>query len=193
MRFLNETLNVEFKRSGLFADLQFQIAKTAQAISNLQDGGLIIIGVSQIDGHFVAEGIQPEHAESFKAEAVYDFVNMYASPPIELRIITVTFDEKPYVAIVIPPFERFPVVCRKNTPDGAARPMREGEVYVRVSPPVKTTRLTSAPMMDELLQRAAAFRAAETLRILSAGGIKIETLFPADPLRKEIEDLGDFL
>lgn len=193
LRYRSELPNIEFKRGASFSDLQYHIAKTAQAIANLRDGGLIIVGVAQTDKEYALEGVTPEHEASYQVEAVYDFVNSYASPSMELRVLTVDFEGNRFVAVAIPPFERLPIVCRKNTPSGAAREMRAGEVYVRTGAPVGTTKVTSAAMMEELLQRASAFRAAETLRILRSGGVQMESLVPPDPLQKEVEDLADLL
>jgi predicted HTH transcriptional regulator len=195
LRYGSESVNIEFKRSERFEDLQFHIAKTAQAMANLRDGGFIIVGVAQVGKAFKRDGVTPDHEASYQVEAIFEFVNRYASPPIDLRVLPVEFEGKRFVAIVIPPFERTPVVCQRDTPPNAPRKMKKGEVYVRSSATAKieTTKVTSAPMMEELLQRAAGLRLAETIQMLRAGGLLIESPAPGDPLQKEVEDLADLL
>jgi predicted HTH transcriptional regulator len=193
--FASELPNVEFKRAEPFQNLKYRITKTALALANLRDGGLIIVGVRQEGGLFVPEGLDAATLATYEPEVVYEFVNDYASPTIELRLIVVEESPLNFAVIAVPPFERTPVVCRRNTPDGVEKnnTMRAGEIFVRTGSPISTSRVSAAAMMEDLLQLAAGRRAAETIRMLRAGGVALDTLQPPDPIQEEVQDIVDHL
>jgi hypothetical protein len=174
---LMEIPGVEFKRDGIFATYQYDIAKTLMAMANLRDGGMMIFGVSQDgDRRFVFDGITQDSADTFVQEIVADHVNNYASPSVEVCVVPVTHESKLVVAAVVAPFSHTPVVCRRDTPAGATPPLRNGGLYVRMSDPVRTSRIMHAHMMQDLLQLAAGRRAAEIIRMLRDGGVRLEEL-----------------
>ncbi len=193
IEFANELPDIEFKRGETFDTLKYRIVKNALALANLRDGGLVIVGVRQDGGRFIADGVDADVESTYEAEKVYELVNEYASPTIELRVVVVEHDTKRFVAIAVPPFQRTPVVCRRPTPDGVTKndALRPGDFFVRTGSPVSATRVNTAAMMEDLLQVAAGRRAAETIRMLRAGGLAPETLSVSDPLDGEVEDLAD--
>lgn len=183
---------LEFKSSCDFETLKYSIAKTAMAMANLRDGGLIIIGVAQReDRNFVPTGIEESHGQTYVQEMVYEFVNSYASPPIELRVMMLDHEDKRFVIIAVPPFERTPVVCRKNTPDGTKKgdQMREGDFFVRTGDRVATERVKSAGMMSELLEMAVIRRTAEQNRLRR--GAAAESITTQNRLDEEVKDVAD--
>jgi predicted HTH transcriptional regulator len=116
---LAELTNVEYKGDADFPSIKFRITKTAMAMANLRDGGAIIVGISQdTQRQFSAVGVSAKTEASFIQETVYEFVNTYASPPVELRVLTLEHQAKRFIIIDVQPFERTPLVCRRNTPDG---------------------------------------------------------------------------
>lgn len=186
-----ELSQIEFKRNADFQSLQYRIAKTAMAMANLRDGGMIIVGVAQNDErHFVIEGIDTTNEASFVQETVYEFVNRYASPPVELRVLPIEYDTKRFIIIDIQPFERTPVVCKRNTPDttSANDRMRAGDFFVRTGSPVSTQRVQSEAMMHEVLEFAVIRRVAEMQRIQRA---VMATTATQNAFDAEVNDLGD--
>ncbi len=164
-----ELTHIEYKRDVDFTSLQFRFVKTAMAMANLRDGGTIIVGVSQdMQRQFVADGITAANQATFVQETVYEFVNRYASPPVELRVLAISHNGKRFIVIDVQPFERIPVVCSRNSPNGTAPSdeLREGDFFVRVgSPQVGTQRVKSAAMMHEVLEFAVIRRLSEVQRI----------------------------
>jgi predicted HTH transcriptional regulator len=186
-----ELTHVEFKRSADFPSLQFRITKTAMAMANLRDGGMIIVGVAQDQQRqFVVEGIDATNEATFVQEAVYELVNRYASPPVELRVMPLDHDGKLFIIIDIQPFERTPVVCKRNTPDGTRGKdqMHKGDFFVRTGSPVSTQPVQSDAMMHEVLEFAVIRRLAEMQRIQRAATASgaAQNAFNA-----EASDLGD--
>jgi predicted HTH transcriptional regulator len=163
-----ELTGVEYKRDADFPSLKFRITKTAMAMANLRDGGMIIIGVSQDQQRqFSADGVSATNEASFIQEDVYEFVNLYASPPVEVHAFSLEHQLKKFIIIDVQPFERTPIVCRRNTPDGTQSndQMHEGDFFVRVGSPVSTQRVKSDAMMHEVLEFAVIRRLAEVQRI----------------------------
>lgn len=188
---LAELTHVEYKGDADFPSIRFRVAKTAMAMANLRDGGTIIIGVSQDpQRQFIAVGVSAAHEPSFIQETVYEFVNQYASPPVELRVFPLEYQGKKFIIIDVQPFERTPIVCRKNTPDGTSKndQMRDGEFFVRVGSPVSTQRVKSEAMMHEVLEFAVIRRLAEVQRIQRTAAASYEgrNVFDA-----EVADLDD--
>jgi predicted HTH transcriptional regulator len=193
IEFPAELAGVEFKSNCDFETLKFKVTKTAMALANLRDGGQIIVGVSQDDfRNFVVEGIIPANAQTFVHEVVYEFVNRYASPPVELRVLQFAFDGKDFVVISVSPFERTPIVCRRNTPDGTPKTdqMHEGAFYVRTTDRVGTERVKSAAMMSDLLELATVRRMAEQDRLRREAGLGPTSRSHFDD---EVKDIDDFL
>lgn len=186
-----EQTHIEFKRSVDFPSLQYRITKTAMAMANLRDGGMVIIGVAQDQQRqFVVEGIDATNEATFVQETVYEFVNRYASPPVELRVLPLEHDGKRFIIMDIQPFERTPVVCKRNTPDvtPANDQMRSGDFFVRTGSPVSTQRVQADAMMHEVLEFAVIRRLAEMQRIQRAAMASgaAQNAFDA-----EVSDLGD--
>ena len=192
-----EVVGVEFKESQPLDVLKYKLTKATMAMANTRDGGLIIIGVGQReDGPFTLDGVDEATRDTYDHETIYDFVNDYASPAIELLLLHITHAQKHFVAIAVAPSERSPVICRRSTPDnsGLRSPdqMHTCEIYVRTGAPVASKRASSAAMLEDLLQAAAARRAAEMIRVMRAAGAFEE--IPQRPNRfdQEIGDLADF-
>jgi len=186
-----ELTHIEFKEGADFASLQYRISKTAMAMANLRDGGMIIVGVKQDrQRQFVVVGIDATNESSFVQEVVYEFVNQYASPPVELRVFPLEHSGKRFIIIDVQPFERTPVVCRRNTPDGTTKndQMRPGDFFVRTGSPVSTQRVQSDAMMHEVLEFAVIRRIAEIQRIqrIAAASGSAQNVFDT-----EASDLGD--
>ncbi len=83
-----EDRNLEYKRSFLWKqkpekETMAKVTKTIIAMSNLRDGGHIVIGVAeQADQirRYRPEGVYPEHLRALNQDNVSDFVRAYAEP-----------------------------------------------------------------------------------------------------------------
>lgn len=101
------------------------LAKDILALSNVRDGGYIIIGVE--DGSFVRQGVTTSQKESYKIDIMRDQMTAYADPHVDF---SVSFPKdsggKEYIAIKVFPFRDIPVICRKNNGD-----VKIGVLYYR--------------------------------------------------------------
>ena len=180
-----ELPEVEFKSDMPWDQLRIKISKTAMGMANRRDGGLIVIGVSQdkTTRKFNLDGMTQANIDTYVQEPVYEFILKFASPPVEVGVIEVEHQAKRYVAIAVSPFSHTPVVCKVDAPPDEKRALafRAGDFIVRLADPVKTTRVTKAEMLHDLLQLAAGRRAAEIILALREGGVQIEELTVKPP------------
>lgn len=72
--------DVDFKRSASWDDLQWKITRTAIAMGNLRDGGIIVVGVSQRDDAWHLDGVSNERGETYGTDKVADQFNKYILP-----------------------------------------------------------------------------------------------------------------
>lgn len=163
MDLCQEAQGVEFKESAAWEALKWKIIATCMGMANLRDGGLILVGVSQRNGTWDLSGISSEHLATFDPDIVLGQVNSFASPAIELDIVTVEYGTggSTFLAIQVREFATTPVVCRKNGPNEHA--LREGAIFVRPSGVPRTSKITGASDIHDLLMLAAEKRAREIL------------------------------
>jgi hypothetical protein len=74
-----ETQNIDFKEAAPWDDLKWRIIKTALAMGNLRDGGIVIIG-----------GVSPGLLRAYDPDVIIDQINAYASPFVDLETVSVS-------------------------------------------------------------------------------------------------------
>lgn len=130
-----EDRNHEFKasfpwRKKVAGDTMARVTKTILAMSNMRDGGSIVIGVAEpTPGTTVwrQTGVSPDDLETFSFDAVADFVRMYAEPYATFNLDIFEFESLKYVEIAVVGFRELPVICRDNY--GSI--LSQSAVYVR--------------------------------------------------------------
>jgi predicted HTH transcriptional regulator len=154
-----ESEGVDFKAPATWQDVKYRVIRTAMAMGNLRDGGLIIIGVSEQQRQWDLVGINASHLRSYDVDDMVDAVNRYASPPMVLDIVRVTYrNGREFLVVLAREFEHTPHVCKRNSPSGIAL-LREGEIYVRPPGKAQTVKVASADELHDLLELAAEKRA----------------------------------
>lgn len=154
-----ESQAIEFKESADWNSTKWHLIRTAMAMGNLRDGGIIVIGASQRGDDWELTGIKQEHLSMYDVDDIIDAVNKYASPPMQFEIVRVKYrNEKEFLSFQIREFEQTPYVCKKNSPDEVGL-LFEGEVYIRPPGKPQTKKVTDAREMGDLLELAAEKRA----------------------------------
>jgi type I restriction enzyme R subunit len=130
-------------------DTMAKIARTILAMSNLRDGGHIVVGVE--DGTYLPKGMQAKHLSTFSYDKVADFVRNYADPYVSFSLDIVALDEMNFVVFAVSGFDEFPVICKSSYGNILA----EGAVYIRPrNGRPRSARITSYAEMRELLDLA---------------------------------------
>jgi predicted HTH transcriptional regulator len=177
-----ESQSVEFKQSAAWKDLESKIIRTALAMANLRDGGVIIVGVSEKDDRWSLEGIADGHLITYDVDDVADAIHRFASPAVSAMLVLVPYDNRQFLAIEVFEFADTPIVCRRDGTD-----LRQGAVYVRPTGMAKTTEVRSADQMHDLLQLAAEKRARAMLE--TARRIGLEAPAARKPFDEELGGL----
>ena len=163
--FLREGRAIDYKRSASWKDLQWKIVKTALAMANLRDGGLIIVGVSEDPQGWSLTGVENSHLATFEVDAIKATIDKFASLPIQLDIVTHDYAGIRFLAFAVGRFNRSPIICRANGPQQLSQTDRleAGAIYVRPEGVARTQRVSTAEEMDELIEMAAEARAVALL------------------------------
>jgi len=140
---------VEFKESAPWESLQYKLVKTAIAMANLRDGGIIIVGVSQRGDEWDVTGITDLHLATYDTDSVVETVNRYASPSVAVSVVRVAYEEKQFLALSIREFDSIPVICRKDGPN-----LREGAFYLRPAGMPRTEEVRSIQDLRDVLDLA---------------------------------------
>jgi len=154
-----ESQAIEFKESTAWESSKLRIIRTILAMGNLRDGGVIIIGASEREDTWELTGITDEHLATYDFDDITDAVNTYASPPMQIEIVLVTYrSDRRFLAFQVKEFESLPYICKNNAPNGN-RLLRKGEVYIRPPGKPQTKIITDAQEMTDLVELAAEKRA----------------------------------
>lgn len=185
-----ESRNVDFKESAPWANLQVHIVRTSMAMSNLRDGGIIIIGVGERGGSWRLDGISNQHLATYDEDDVNDFVNKYASPTIRVELVRVTHNGTSFLAIRVPEFVWSPIICNRNGADISK--LRRATIYVRTEGKPQTIPASNASHIDDLLDLAAEKRARRILSVSERIGIiaSTQTQETSDAQERFDEELG---
>lgn len=101
------------------------LAKDILAMSNVQDGGTIVIGIE--DATFTRLGVTPAQRATYNVDTMKSQITHYADPHVNFKVEVITdTDGKEYVAITVFPFEEVPIICKRDSAD-----TRAGVIYHR--------------------------------------------------------------
>lgn len=180
-----ESKSIEFKGSSPWNDLQIGIVRTTMAMSNLEYGGLIIIGVSERNNTWTLEGLSSDHLSTYDEDNVNDFINKYASPMIQIRLVTVDYNKLTFLAVEVREFGDTPILCKRNGPDGSN--FRRGDILIRPAGKPRTEKAQAANDIHDLLATSSEKRA----RNLIAASQRIGMIIPEDSNKHFDDELGE--
>lgn len=130
-----ESPTLEFKGP---SDWGGALVKDILAMSNCQDGGVIVIGIK--DDTLERLGLTAEQAASYDIEKMRDFLRDYADPYVTLSKDTIVdASGRTFVVLRVAEFDDVPVICRRDSAYVLA-----GRIYFRS----RTRRVESAPISN---------------------------------------------
>jgi predicted HTH transcriptional regulator len=163
-----ESQSADFKQSAPWSALQHKIIRTALAMANLRDGGIIIIGASESGDRWELTGISDEDLATYEVDEVIDAIHRFASPSVDVRLVLVPYrGSRIFLTLQVFEFADTPVVCRRDGPG-----LKQGAVYVRPPGVARTTEVRSADQMHDLLELAAEKRARRILETARRLGLE---------------------
>ena len=158
-----ETDTLEFKAAIEWSKNTF--VKDILAMTNVIDGGRIIVGVE--DETFERQGLTDEQIATFNIEIMKDQIAPYADPLVVFRCeIASDRAGRRYAVIEVSPFERIPVVCRRDGAD-----VKAGTVYFRSrARRPQSARVQTSSEMQEIIETAVV----RTMRRMRRMGFEVE-------------------
>ncbi len=147
---LKESRAVDFKQSVKWKGYRIKFAETIMAMSNLRDGGIVIIGASEENDDWELKGITDEDLATYDPDEMIDFVNKYASPVVNFDVVRHEVGKVQFLIISIHEFESEPVVCKR----AYDKDLRRGTIYIRPLGKPETRAIQNAEELRELLDIA---------------------------------------
>jgi predicted HTH transcriptional regulator len=127
-----------------------KIAKAILAMSNIIDGGVIIIGMKELeDKTFDPVGLSSEDASTFNHDTIADYLKEYADPYVGFTVRTIECDGKKFICIQVKVFDEAPVICKKD-----GRDLEKGRIYTRPRTKNESAPVASYAEMREILDIA---------------------------------------
>jgi predicted HTH transcriptional regulator len=148
---------LEYKRSMVWTNdnTKVEVAKAMMAMSNLRTGGVIVIGMREINrGVWEPEGMTHEQITSFTQDDIAQWVNDYAVPAVQFTVEPLLLDEKNFVIIQVREFDSFPTICRKPKKLMGREVLKKGAIYYRSNSKNESAPISSEEDMRELIRLA---------------------------------------
>lgn len=149
-----EERNIEYKGdiSWEETEIKASITKSVLAISNIRDGGVIVIGVHKNGETYEPNGLSKANFESFKQDDVSAYINEFADPYVETTLRQIEYKDKHFVIIQVLEFSELPVICNK---DGLNN-LKRGGIYTRPRRKIESTFVPGQVEMREIIEMAVA-------------------------------------
>ena len=141
---------LEYKQSENWESIKYNIAKSSLAMSNLRDGGYIIIGIKEeVNNTFTPTGLKEEHIKTYKYDDIQDFINKYADPQITLDFAMILYEGKKFIFIIINEFDEVPIICKRDGPNSI---MKKGTIYIRPQGKPQSCPVQTQTEMREIIE-----------------------------------------
>ncbi|MGI0022643.1 MAG: AlbA family DNA-binding domain-containing protein, partial [Nitrososphaeraceae archaeon] len=131
-------------------DTKCKIIKTILGMSNVRDGGNIIIGVewNTTADRFEAVGLLPSDATTYDNDTISSIVNNYADTHADISVKHFPFNDKVLVVIEVHEYGEA-VICKQEYRNPLGELVLEnGAIYTRRHRMPETTKVTSVEMRE---------------------------------------------
>jgi predicted HTH transcriptional regulator len=172
-----ETQNLEFK-GPMDWDVK-NLAKDILAIANVEDGGIIIIGVE--NDTFKRIGLIKSQVDTYKIDTMKDQLGEYADPHVRISVKSIKDkNDIEFIIINISPFNDLPVICKRDGKD-----VQKGTLYYRSnSQKPQSARVSNSNDLRDIIERAAV----NLMHRFESRGLTVESTF-VEELKDELGGL----
>lgn len=148
---------LEYKGSMVWTDddTKVKIAQAMMAMSNLRNGGVIVVGMKEPQrGVWEPDIMTDEQVASFTQDDVAQWVNDYAVPAVQFTVEPFLVDTNKFVMIKVREFDSVPTICRKPKQLGSREVLKKGAIYYRSNRKNESAPISSDEDMRELIALA---------------------------------------
>lgn len=183
-----EERNLEYKRSMSWNDslTKPRIVKSILAMSNIRDGGYIILGIEEEDGHFVITGMTEDDLRTFNYDDIADFVSTCADPYVRFSMHNVEFEAKNFLVLQVEEFDKIPVICKKDY----GKILHKGVIYTRSRRKPESIAVPSQNEMREILDIAVEKGIKEYIQRSLQVGITLTKPSDKEKFNKQLEEFS---
>ena len=150
----SESRSFEVKGPASLGDKPFvaRVARAAMALGNLQDGGVLCLGINDSTIAAMQPGLDPvQFAAWSDNDDVSDALARYSDPPVAFTLRPIELSNGARVVVLdIREFDVSPHICARDYPEV----LQQGRVYVRPRGKPESVPVPSALAMRELLDLA---------------------------------------
>ncbi len=158
----NESKTVEFKPSMPWPknikDLQKEnkaqeIILSILAMSNIRDGGKVILGVEKRndkDNIYESKGMKKEHLNSYDHDLIFEHIRNYGEPEPKVQISNEEWSGKNFIVFAVQSFKFAPVICKN--PRNLTK-LEHSALYIRTDKP-ESKKVTDPSEMREIVDLA---------------------------------------
>jgi hypothetical protein len=137
---------------------KYKLTKAILAMSNIEYGGKIILGIEQLNNSFVLEGMNPSDLLSFNYDEMSAFVSKFADPYVKFSMKIIDNEnnkEKKFLLLNVEPFVLTPVTCKKDSDPGDAKSrLKKGVIYTRTTRIPESAEVSSVNELREIIDIA---------------------------------------
>ena len=190
----HEVRGIEFKPSGPRTDrvLFANVVRAALGMSNIRDGGRIVLGVEEAGNTLNPVGLADSDLLTWNYDHIADSFGPYADPSIQFHVAEAEYQAKRFIIIWVYQFEEIPILCNKDETISGRVVLRKGACYVRSRRKPETTEIPTQEDMRALLDLATDKGIARWISRAQTAGIYLPgTVAPSDQERfnQQLEDL----
>lgn len=175
-----ESRSIEFKGPGSTSSSEFVavVARACIALANQRDGGHLVVGVVDGDPGGAAGGLTAEQlSEWMSHDTVVSKVNVYADPPLQLRLAERCLPSgRSVVVIEVAEFAEIPILSAKEFSGKIVR----GQLYTRSMAKPESSAQNTQNEMREVLALATEKQLQVFLRTARRSGLAVEASGPTD-------------
>lgn len=178
-----ETRSVEVKSGCLLTDKGpiGKIVRAVLAMSNIIDGGRVIVGIDNTSVAAMTPGLTPDQVAAWQQdESIYDIVAKYADPPVSFTFKEHVLSNRVTVIVLdVAGIAGEPHFCRKNLHDSANKlVLREGALYVRSITKPESVEVEDRAAMQDIIDSATTHRLRAFVEQATAAGVELSVGTP---------------